>query len=123
MASKHRRRCLCYKLKQNNRERSAKTENIDIMMSATDFPMAAKNMCAQSSHCGSAVTNPTSIHEHSGSIPGLAQWVKDPGCCKLRRSLQMWLGSGVAVAVALAGSCSSSLTPSLGTSICSEGGP
>ena len=31
-----------------------------------------------SSRCGSLVTNPTSIHEVSGWIPGLAQWVKDP---------------------------------------------
>ena len=30
----------------------------------------------------------------------------------------MWLGSGVAVAVVPAGSCSSDWTPSLGTSIC-----
>ena len=30
-----------------------------------------------SSHCCSAVTNPTSILEDTGSIPGLAQWVKD----------------------------------------------
>ena len=30
-----------------------------------------------SSHYGSAITNPTSIHEDVGSIPGLAQWVKD----------------------------------------------
>ena len=31
-----------------------------------------------SSHCGSVVTNPTSIHEDVGLIPGPAQWVGDP---------------------------------------------
>ena len=31
-----------------------------------------------SSHHGSEVMNPTSIHEDVGSIPGLSQCVKDP---------------------------------------------
>ena len=36
------------------------------------------NLPERSSHCGAVETNLTRIHEDSGSIPGLAQWVNDP---------------------------------------------
>ena len=58
-----------------------------------------KNPTAGSSCCGSVVTNLTSNHENSGLVPGLAQWVENPGCCELWHRLQTWLGSGVDVAV------------------------
>ena len=48
----------------------------------------------------------------------MVQGVKDPACHKVWCRLQMWLRSGAAVAMAVADSCSSELTPSLGTSIC-----
>ena len=70
-------------------------------------------MLFQSSHHGSADTNLTGIHEVIGLIPGLAQWVKELWC----RS-QMWLGSGIVMAVAQASSYSTDLIPSLATSIC-----
>ena len=55
------------------------------------------------SRCGSVVTKPTRIHKDTGSIPGLTLWVKE-----------LVLLSAVVQAC----SCSSILTPSLGTSIC-----
>ena len=64
------------------------------------------------------VKNPTSIHEDTGLIPDISQWVKGSGIavscgvgCRCR------LRSDFAVAMVYAGSCSSDSTPSLGTSI------
>ena len=47
------------------------------------------------------LTNPTRIHEEDvGLIPGLTQWVKDLMLPQtVTRRSQMWLGSGIAVAV------------------------
>ena len=62
----------------------------------------------------------SSIHEDVGLIPGLDQWVSGlriQHCCELWYRLQTQLGSLVAVAVVKASSCSSDLTPSLGTSL------
>ena len=36
-----------------------------------------KNTSPWSFYRGSVVTNPTNIHEDSGLIPSLTQWVKD----------------------------------------------
>ena len=66
----------------------------------------------------------TGIHKDSGSIPVTIQcWLRICHCNKVKCRLQMLLGSGISVAVAVASSCSSYLTPCLGISICQECSP
>ena len=75
-----------------------------------------------SSHRDSAVMNPTSIHEDQyplASFSGLRMW----HCPELWCWLQIWLRSGIAVAVVQAGDFSSYSIPNLGTSICCKCGP
>ena len=69
-------------------------------------------------HHGPAVNEPASVHEDAGLIPGSLSGLRTWCCSELWSRLQTWLGSCAAVAVAVAGSCSSNSTPSLGNSIC-----
>ena len=67
-------------------------------------------------HCGSAETNPTSIHEDVGSIPGLALWVRIQIGLSCGVGYRRGLRSRVAMAMVQSGGYSSDATLSLGTS-------
>ena len=51
--------------------------NLPAKTTSSRLKIFFKNLTPGSSRCGSVETNPTSIHEDAGLIPGLAQWVND----------------------------------------------
>ena len=65
-------------------EKTEKSEQVNAIQKKPEAPgsiaaeinFKAKSLIG-SSHHGAAITNPTSIHEDKGSIPGLTQWVNN----------------------------------------------
>ena len=89
----------------------------------TSSKAEASKTIISSSRLGTAETNLTRNPEVAGSIPDLAQWVKDLHCRELWCRSQMQLRSGIAVAVVQASGYGSNSIPSLGTSMCCRCGP
>ena len=87
---------------------------IPLLGTLINIILFAKKKGGGRSHHGSVEMNLTSIHEDTGSIPGLTHWIKGPGIamsCGVGHSLGSHL-------VLLWLCCSLDWTPSLGTSIC-----
>ena len=77
----------------------------------------------RSSRGGSAVMSQTRILEGAVGSLALLSRLRIRRCRKLWSRLQTQLGARVALAVVQAGSCSSDLSPSLGTSMCHRCSP
>ena len=74
-----------YNMMNKNIRTSEKRENVATCHNYVKRQVSLQRTCEflilstwESSCCGSAETNPTSIQEDTGLIPILAQWVKDP---------------------------------------------
>ena len=97
--------------------------DLNIGINATTSWIYLKTLNCRSSLCGSVLTILTRTLRMRVQSPTLLSGLRIWCCCELWCRFQIWLRSHVAVAVALAGRCSSHSTPSLGTSICLGCGP
>ena len=75
--------------------------NIELLFNYLRYPWPRKvdTKLTRSSHHDSVETNLTSIHEDTGLIPGLTQWVRIQHCHELWCRSQTSLRFGVSVAM------------------------